>query len=49
MKQTFPEWQEKIKLSSCVATIVEKETTEKRTANPRLKQFNYIFNLQNQN
>ena len=49
MKQTFPEWQEKIKLSSCVATILEKETTEKRTANPRLKQFNYIFNLQNQN
>lgn len=43
MKQTFPEWQEKIKLSSCVATIVEKETTEKRQANPRLKKHNYEF------
>ena len=49
MKPNFAQWQDKVRLSSAVAIIVDKETTEKRVANPRLKQFNYIFNLQNQN
>ena len=45
----FHQWQDKVKHTSCVAYIVEKETTEKRTANPKLKRLNYVFNLQNQN
>ena len=43
METNFAQWQDKVRLSSAVAIIVEKEPTEKRVANPRLKMFNYQF------